>query len=193
MTQYQDHELMARFQTGEVEAFNEVYKKMHQRIYFFCKNLVPADEAIDITANCFSKLWILHAQFNTRENIQAFLFITARNNCLNYLNHLKTRAQKEKEITALADEEVFIRNAEIESDIITKIREEVEKLPEQHRQVLKLSYYDGYGNQEIANMLGLSEKTVRNLKSLALKSLKTIFIDKNMQVSFIAIWLYNRL
>jgi RNA polymerase sigma-70 factor (family 1) len=182
---------MSRFTTGDVHAFNEVYKRMHQRIYFFCKNLVGADEAIDITANCFSKLWLLHAQFNTRENIQAFLFITARNNCLNYLNHIKVRSQKEKEITEIANEEVFIRNAEIEADIITRIREEVEKLPDQHKKILKLSYYDGYANQEIATMLGMSEKTVRNLKSLALKSLKAIFIDGNMQISFIAIFLYK--
>jgi len=164
---------------------------MHQRIYFFCKNLVGADEAIDITANCFSKLWLLHAQFNTKENIQAFLFITARNNCLNYLNHIKVRSQKEKEISELTNEEIFIRNAEIEADIITRLREEVEKLPDQHKRILKLSYYDGYANQEIATMLGMSEKTVRNLKSLALKSLKAIFIDKNMQISFIAIFLYR--
>jgi RNA polymerase sigma-70 factor (ECF subfamily) len=164
---------------------------MHQRIYFFCKNLVGADEAIDITANCFSKLWVMHGQFNTRENIQAFLFITARNNCLNYLNHIKVKALKAKEISELANEEIFIRNAEIEADIITKIREEVEKLPTQHKRILKLSYYDGYANQEIATMLGLSEKTVRNLKSIALKSLKAIFIEKNMQISFIAIFLYK--
>ena len=189
--QYQDHDLMSRFSAGDVHAFNEVYKRMHQRIYFFCKNLVGADEAIDITANCFSKLWLLHAQFNTKENIQAFLFITARNNCLNYLNHIKVRSQKEKEISELTNEEIFIRNAEIEADIITRLREEVEKLPDQHKRILKLSYYDGYGNQEIATMLGVSEKTVRNLKSLALKSLKAIFIDKNMQISFIAIFLYR--
>jgi RNA polymerase sigma-70 factor (family 1) len=189
--QYQDNELMSRFSTGDVYAFNEVYKQMHQRIYFFCKNLVGADEAIDITATTFSKLWVLHEQFNTRENIQAFLFITARNNCLNYLNHIRTKTQKEKEISELADEAIFIRNAEIEADIITKIREEVEKLPAQHKRILKLSYYDGYENQEIATMLGISEKTVRNLKSLALKSLKTIFVDKNMQISFIAIFLYK--
>jgi RNA polymerase sigma-70 factor (ECF subfamily) len=188
---YQDIELMSRFTAGDVQAFSEVYKKLHQRIYFFCKNMVPADEAIDITANCFSKLWVSHTQFNNTESIQAFLFIAARNNCLNYLNHIKTRTQKEKEITALVDEEIFIRNAEIESDIITKIREEVEKLPEQHRQVLKLSYYDGYANQEIANMMGISEKTVRNLKSLALRSLKEIFLDKNVQVGFIALMLYK--
>jgi len=177
-------DLATRFTNGEVAAFNEIFKKFHQSIYVFCKYLVPVEDAQDITAVIFTRLWNMRKELDSIQNIRAFLFISARNACFNKLRDLKTKAIREKEMAALsAKEENLIILAETESDIITRIKQEIEKLPENCKQVFTLSYFEGYKNPEIAEKLSINEKTVRNLKSMALKTIKAVFLNKNMQLS----------
>lgn len=190
--QNQRDDLIVRFTKGEVAAFNEIFKKFHHSIYVFCKYLVPVEDAQDITAVIFTRLWNKRKELDSIQNIRAFLFISARNACFNRLRDLKTKAIREQEIAGLiAKEENLIMLSETESDIITRIKEEIEKLPENCKQVFTLSYFSGYKNREIAERLCISEKTVRNLKSLSLKTIKAVFLNKNMQLSVFALFFMN--
>jgi RNA polymerase sigma-70 factor (ECF subfamily) len=134
----------------------------------------------------------MREQWDTIINIKAFLFISARNNCLRVLQNRKMKSEKEKQIAYLLQyEQQLIVGSEIESEIIALIREEVEKLPEYYRQIVKLSYFEGYENQEIATMLNISEKTVRNAKSIALKTIRTVLFSRNLQSSLFLMVLFR--
>ena len=186
-------DLVIRFTNGEVAAYNEIFKQFHHRIYVFCKYLVPDEDAKDITADIFTRLWKLRKDLDSIHNIRAFLFISARNASFNRIRDLKARTEREKEIAGfMAKEEKLIILSETESDIITRIKEEVDKLPENCRQVFTLAYFEGYKITEIAEKLSLSEKTVSNLKSLALKAIKTVFLNKNnMQLGVFVLLYFN--
>jgi len=129
-----------------------------------------------MTAQLFILLWEKREMLDDYKQLRGFLFLNARNKCFNYLRDQKARSAIDQQIGDFtASEQQSILFAEIESELITRIREEVEKLPDYYRNILKLSYFQGYSNQEIANMLQISEKTVRNAKSIALKTVKIIF------------------
>lgn len=188
--QHHKEDLVARFTKGEVAAYNEVFNEYYHRILVFCKYLVPVEDAEDITANIFIRLWKQRKDLNSIANIKAFLFISARNACLNQLRELKAKAVREKEVAHfIAKDEQFIMLSEIESDVITRIKVEIEKLPDNCKQVFALSYFDGYKNPEIAQQLSISEKTVRNLKSIALKTIKAVMLNKDLQLNFFALLL----
>jgi len=186
-------DVLTRFRQGEEAAFNIIYKQLHLTIFSFCKHLVPEDEARDITADIFFRLWKMREQWDSIINIKAFLLISARNNCLRVLQNRKMKSEKEKQIAyLLQNEQQLITGSEIESEIIARIREEVEKLPEYYRQIVKLSYFEGYENQEIANFLNISEKTVRNAKSIALKTIRTVLFNRSLQSSFFFMLLFRQ-
>ncbi len=64
--------IIAGFQQGSKDAFAEVYNAHYSRLYAFIKKLVDdKEEAQDITTETFVKLWKLHANFNTAENIKS--------------------------------------------------------------------------------------------------------------------------
>lgn len=190
--QNQRDDLIVRFTKGEVAAFNELYKLFHQRIFVFCSYLVPTEDAEDITADIFTRLWKLRSDLNSIQNIRAFLYVSARNACFNRLRDLKAKVKREKELANLTEnEEQLTILSEIESDVITRIKEEIEKLPENCKQVFTLSYFEGYKNPEIAERLSINEKTVRNLKSIALKTIKAMFLNKNMQLSIFTLFYVN--
>ena len=133
-----------------------------------------------MTAQIFILLWEKREAVDSYKNCRAFLFLNARNKCFNYLRNQKARSAIDKEIGDFTlPEQQSILFSEIESELITRIREELEKLPDYYRQIIKLSYYQGYNNQEIADILHISEKTVRNAKSIALKTIRIVLLSRN--------------
>lgn len=179
-----DNDIILQFKNGDESAFTVIYNHFYNHIFAFCKYLLPTiEDARDMTAQLFILLWNKRELPDSYKNLRAFLFLNARNKCLNFLRDQKARSAIDKQIDNFtSSEQHAILFAEIESELITRIREEVEKLPDYYRKILKLSYYEGYNNQEIADMLHISEKTVRNAKSIALKTVKAVFLSKDIDM-----------
>src|SRR5260370_13259962 len=92
-------DLISQFNQGNSRAYTTIYNLCAPSIYYFAKRFVD-DRAVaeEITADTFIKLYRLHTKFDTLPNIQAFLRITTRNACLNYLRDLKLKDQKRQEL-----------------------------------------------------------------------------------------------
>lgn len=181
-----DNDTILKFKNGDESAYTAIYSHFYNHIFAYCKYLLPAiEDAQDMTAQIFILLWEKKDMLDSYTNLRSFLFLNARNKCFNYLRDQKARSAIDKQIGDFTgSEQTAILFAEIESELITRIREEVEKLPDYYRNILNLSYYQGYNNQEIADMLHISEKTVRNAKSIAIKSVRMIFLNRTTQMGF---------
>lgn len=181
-----DNDTILNFKSGDESAYTAIYNHFYNNIFSFCKYLLPTiEDARDMTAQLFILLWEKKETLDSYKNLRSFLFLNARNKCLNYIRDQKARSAIDQQISDFtASEQTAILFSEIESELITRIREEVEKLPHYYRNILNLSYYQGYNNQEIADMLQISEKTVRNAKSIAIKSVRMIFLSRSTQMGF---------
>lgn len=179
-----DYDTILKFRNGDEPAFTAVYNHFYHPVFSFCKYLLPAiEDARDMTAQLFILLWEKREKMDSYKNLRGFLFLNARNKCYNHLRNQKARSAIDKQISDFTGtEQTSILFAEIEAELITRIREEVDKLPDYYRKILQLSYYQGYSNQEIADMLEISEKTVRNAKSIALKTVKMVFLSRNIKI-----------
>ena len=189
MRELQDDIILA-FQQGERTAFDAIYDQLHKPIITFCKYMVPVEDAEDITADIFFKLWKSRESWDSIKNIKAYLYISARNACFNFLKQQKSKSEKHKEIGALmARKEELILRSELESELIYRIKQEIENLPPRCKTVFNLSYFEGYQNPEIAEKLSISTQTVKNLKADALKAIRTSFLKKGLQVNLIVLML----
>jgi RNA polymerase sigma-70 factor (ECF subfamily) len=179
-----DTHTILKFKEGDESAFTRIYDHFYDNIFSFCKYLLPTiEDARDMTAKIFILLWEKRETLDTYKNLRGFLFLNARNKCFNFLRDQKARSAIDKEIGDFTiEEQRSILFSEIESELITHIREEVEKLPDYYRNILKLSYYQGYSNQEIADKFQISEKTVRNAKSIALQTIKFVLMNTNTKM-----------
>ena len=176
--------IISDFQQGNKDAFTAVYNMHYSRLYFFVKKLIEdRDEAKDITAETFIKLWKLHDRFNTNENIKAFLYITARNACLDYLRYQKKQTSNKQELSYILDqqeENIPPVNHEIKVEVLAQIHSEIENLPTQCRRIFRMAYIDGMKNAVIAATLNLTEQTVRNQKTRAIKILRLALANHNV-------------
>jgi RNA polymerase sigma-70 factor (family 1) len=176
-------DIILKFREGDRTAFNAVYWNFRKPIISFCGYMVPVEDAEDITADIFVKLWNSREKWDSINNVKAFLYVSARNACFNLMRQHKNRTEKQKQI--LEREQELILQSEIEAELISLIKEEVDTLPQTCRAVLSMSYFEGYQNAEIAERLSISDKTVRNLKSIALKTIKKNLESRGLQLGSI--------
>lgn len=181
-----EHHIIAGFQQGSKEAFAAVYNMHYSRLYGFIKKLVDnREEAQDITAETFVKLWKLHANFNTAENIKAFLYITARNACMDYLRYRQRQTANKQELGyVLIQQEGAITtfNEEIKTAVLQQVHNEIENLPTQCKRIFKMAWLEGKKNAAIAEQLAITEQTVRNQKARAVKILRVALANYNMEL-----------
>jgi RNA polymerase sigma-70 factor (family 1) len=175
-------EIFIEFSQGKPHAFQAVFDSFRMRIFYFVKNLIDDSlSAEEITSDTFIKLHRIHDRFNTFNNIQAFLFITARNASLDYLRRRERERQNLAELKTYEEQEGVLplfAETDIQTEVLQFIYSEIEKLPTKTRQVFKLFYIEGRSVGDIANMMHVSVQTVANQKTTALKLLRMKVLDR---------------
>lgn len=178
------------FKQGDKNAFDLLYNQLSDQLITYCKNFVGFEDAQDITAETFFKLWKSQETWASINNVKSFLYVSAKNSCLNLIKHQKLKDEKQKQIADLvAKEQKAVLLSEIESELISQILLEIESLPENCKTVFKMSYLEGYETTEIAEKLNITTRTVFNLRSLALKAVKSAVFKRGLQVNMAALML----
>jgi RNA polymerase sigma-70 factor (ECF subfamily) len=145
----------------EIEA---IYRRQFKLVYQICLVLMKnVSDAEDAAQTVFRKVVERSEPFRDPEHERAWLIVTARNECRDQLKHWWRRCREE----ASALDALTWEQPEDAS-----IWEQVAALPEKHRLVLFLHYYQGYATGEIAQMLGENPSTVRSRLAQARKKLK---------------------
>jgi RNA polymerase sigma-70 factor (ECF subfamily) len=176
------NDIIGSLQKGVPDALHSLVLHFHNPLCLFADRLLK-DRAVaeDIVEESFIKLWHKRADFETVQNIKAFLYITVRNASLNHLKQAKRESLSKKQLAYLSGEkEEFVLNEMIRAEVLKEIMIEIEKLPEQCGKVLKLGYLEGLKNQEIADLLHVSVHTVKNQKARAIQLLKIKFRDRDL-------------
>lgn len=176
-------DIIYEFRQGDPQAFACFFHIHYRPLCFFAgKMIFDKSEAEDIVKDAFIKLWRKHDDFETPQNIKAFLYITTRNACLNFLRHSQVKDSFRKEYTYLEEnkEEDQVLNQIIRTELLREIYEKIEELPEKRREVFKLAYLDGLKNDEIAEYLNISVFTVKEHKGKALQALRLHFTDRQL-------------
>ena len=114
------------------------------------------------------------------KRIHAYLMKSVYNRCLNYLEHNRSKAKNKEELAELLSlarayynpEEDPVIQALFDRDLRKAIDVYVEKLPSKQQEVFRLSYFEGKSHKEIADILGISVRTVDAHIYSALKSLR---------------------
>jgi len=109
-------------------------------------------EAEDIVLTSFYKLWRLIEGFDSLNDLRAFLYITVRNNCFDYLRHRRLILTAHKEILLNSETyelscQSFNESAALVSELI---RDCIDQLPEQAQRIFKMYYFDELSTAQIA-------------------------------------------
>lgn len=187
MSKNLDSTILTGFHQGDERAFRQLFHHFYPALYNFTKKLTSdPEEAKDIVSHTFQKLFERNKLFETETNIKAFLYITARNNSLNYLNSQKTKTNRQREYAReMSDDELLVYDYEIMERLVDKVDAAIENLPERCRDIFKLLYYKQLKPAEIAELMDISVDTVYVQKNRAIKALRLMLGDHSMAI----VWL----
>ncbi len=140
-------------------------------VYAF-KYLDSFENAEDIVQEAFITLWNKQRLINFTGSIKSYLFSIVRNNSINLIKKdSKYRFEDVEDISNKIIEENF------ESEELDKRKEklykEIEKLPEQRKNVFKAIVFERLKYAEVAEDLDVSINTVKTHYSRALKQLRS--------------------
>lgn len=177
-----DNDIIVSFRKGSPDALQSLLKLFYSPLCLFAERLLADSAAAeDIVGESFVKLWNKRTDFESLQNLKAFMYITVRNACLNQLKQAKRDSLSKKQLAYLTGEkEEFVLNEMIRAEVLKEIMQEINNLPEQCRKVLKMGYFEGMKNQEIAGLLNISVHTVKNQKARAIQLLKIRLRDRDL-------------
>lgn len=166
---------LTAFNKGNSSAFRIIFEKYNKLLFTCAIQLVKdKEQAEDVVSETFAKLWQRHDVFQTEEHIKAFLFVTTRNACLNYLRHIQRKTASQSELSYLQkdkDDQDVITDM-IEGELLRKIYPLIETLPNKCRTIFKLIYFEDASTDEVAEKLHITPRNVLNQKRRAIQLLK---------------------
>lgn len=192
---------MINLRNGDAAAFDHVYNTFYTRLTFFaCRIIKNEADAQDIVTETMLKLHERRSSFNTFQNLQAFLYISVRNSCLNYIKKLQKRSKDYLQYSyydqirrLLEENDNYVSAQLIKAEVLEEIYHEVERLPRQCGIIFKMGFIEGLKNEEIAEAMGLSYNTVKAQKVRALKLLRLALFRRNMPLVFYVYTVLNEL
>ncbi|WP_316818568.1 RNA polymerase sigma-70 factor [Pedobacter nyackensis] len=155
--------------------FDDLYLSNYAALCYFSLKIVgDKNIAEDIVEEVFVNLLNSKKEFTEGDNLKAWLYTATRNASLNHLRQDKRSKERQFQFTASqpAEESAYIYEM-IRSETLNLILLEIKKLPGHSGKIIELSYLKDMKNDEIAELMGLSVKTVKNLKSMGMATLKT--------------------
>lgn len=176
-------DLLERAKRGETDAFTTLYETCYGSVYryvFF--RLKSKEEAEDLAQTVFLRAYqSLPTYEGQGKSPLAFFLTIARNGVIDFWRKKKAILDDEEgsimaRIPANNEHplDTIARNDKLEA-----VMQALEDLTEEQREIITLKYMSDLSNKEIAATLGKREDAIRQLQSRALKTLRTVFTQKN--------------
>ena len=170
MTKSSDSELVINIRNSNHEAFEQLFLRYHDELYKFLWRKTHSEElSKDFLQDTFKRLWINRTKLNPAKNIKAYLYKIAHNVVIEHVR----KQQREKKYQAQSSLNQVDESIENESHIYFAIN----NLPKKFKEVFILNRFEGLKYSEIAQVYGISVKTVEYRMSKALKILQEELSD----------------
>lgn len=171
---YTDQELIVLLKQRDHAAFTAIYDR-YASIIFYQVNQMLRDTEIskDLVQELFMVIWSKAAHIKAEAKLGGYLYIAAQNTVFKYIQRSKLQ---DSYLKSLAEFSTELSNSTIElldeKELHLLIDHYIKELPPKMREVFELSRNQEMSYQEIAAQLAISEQTVKNQVSSALKILR---------------------
>jgi len=170
--------LYEEMKKGREYAFDYFFNYYYAGLCVYAQKIIlfPDQEAKDIVQEVFVKFWNDRRKLNINRSIRSYLFMSVKNKCLDCLRK-KTPKKNVREVFGELDFVDDFFEPYIFSELQSLFNKSLSKLPPRCREVFEMSRIQGLKNREIAAELKLSEKTIENQITKALRILKVELND----------------
>lgn len=168
---YKEEALLSSLRRQEEWAFDEIYRRYWKKLYLAAFRRIGSSEICEeLIQDVFTGLWT-NCKTTTIRNLPAYLFTATKYKVINHIHKELVRKASNQtraraEVDNSTEEEILL------DDLSTALKAEVGKLPTRCQMIYRLSHENNLSIKQVASQLGISEKTVENQLTKALKVLR---------------------
>ncbi|MCS7314898.1 MAG: sigma-70 family RNA polymerase sigma factor [Bryobacterales bacterium] len=164
-------ELVRRVQAGDEAAFREIVERYQSKVFSIIYGILRShNDAEDIAQQVFSKVYFSIKNFDFRSSLLTWIYKITVNECYDYLRKRKVRklvyeseftedeSQRLKAGEPGRDQAPPIDDVLARRDLALKL---LARLPAEERDLLLLKEVEGHSIEELAEMTGINENTIK--------------------------------
>lgn len=170
-----DEELVRRAQTGDMPAFEQVYRRHHPLAVSLATRICGCVDAEDATQAAFISIWRNLGSYSPdHASVKTWLLSIVRHRAIDILR--KRRAKPQVAISSVEagpeqEDPIRTESLVVQRDESRAVRRAVAELPDSQRRVIELAYFDELSQSEIARALKVPLGTVKGRARLGMKKL----------------------
>jgi len=164
------------FKSGSTKAFEALYALYNSRLYAYCLQWTKSqDDSQEIVQDVFTNLWQSREEIKEENTLLFYIFRIAKNQLINrYRRNLQSPVFEEY---VKYTNEMNLSSSNTDAPLLydefcEKVDQIKQKLPKTQQLVFEHSIFQQKTNKEIAQLLDMSEQTIKNQLSLALKTFR---------------------
>ena len=163
--------LVRRAQAGDQMAFRDIVERFQAKVFSIIYGILRnRNDAEDIAQQVFAKVYFSLPNFDFRSSLLTWIYKITVNECYDYLRKKKVRklvyesdfseeeSQRIQNSAASTDSEPLIDERLAQRDLVMKL---LEKVSEEDRNLILLKEVEGHSVEELAEMTGMNENTIK--------------------------------
>lgn len=177
--------ILTRARRGDVAAFEELVRLYEKRVYAVAlRSSGNPEDAADIVQEVFLRAWRSIESFRGDSGFSTWLFRITMNLCVDHARHRHAQPQTQPIVTDDETErpipdttptpEEHLDNRELGRELAAALAE----VSEEHRRIVLLRDVSGMSYTEIAEVLEISEGTVKSRLSRARIALRKVLLHR---------------
>lgn len=164
-----------RFLAGDDEGLAEIVREYKDGLILYLngyvRNLYIAEELAEDT---FFRLITKRPRFSEKSSFKSWLYAIGRNVAVDFVRRNSKQISVPAESMEVLSEELSLEEAYIREESKAEVYKALSKLSADYRNVLWLSFFEGFSNREVAKVMKKSDRQVKNLLYRAKQSLRSI-------------------
>ena len=159
-----------RIQTGDTYAFEALYRRYWERLYAFAfRYLRSKEDSEEIVQEVFFRIWRGRAHWVPAGAVRNYLYLAVRNSAR---DRLERAAVARRRRTSQREPAAEVQPDLEAADLVAAVERALTELPAKRAEVCKLRLVAELSYAQIAQRLGISEKTVETQLARGLKFLR---------------------
>lgn len=167
-----DEMLLESIAAGERTAMHVLYARHNVRVFRFILRIVSdASVAEDLVSQVFLDVWRTAGQFEGRSQVSTWMLAIARFKALTALRNRRHEDIDQEEVLQIADGGDTPETSMDRSQTSATLRKAIAKLSPAHREIIDLVYYHEKSVEEVGQIIGIPQATVKTRMFYARKHL----------------------
>jgi RNA polymerase sigma-70 factor (ECF subfamily) len=167
-----DDMLLESIADGNRTAMHILYCRHNVRVYRFILRIVrDATTAEDLVSQVFLDVWRTAGQFQGRSQVSTWLLSIARFKALTAMRQRRFEDIDQEDVRQIPDDTDTPETSLDRSDTSAILRACVAKLSPAHREIINLVYYHEKSVEEVGQIIGIPQSTVKTRMFYARKQL----------------------